>query len=69
MRQCPFTNCERTVPDTVFACRQHWFSLTKPERDEIWAAYRDYQDGIIGVEGLRDRQQAVLGLRGSADRV
>lgn len=66
---CPFTGCEKTVPDNIFACRGHWFSLNKTEQAEIHAAYNDYMEDRIGMEELRDRQQAVLGLRGSADRV
>ena len=68
MRRCPFTNCDKTVPDNIFACRGHWFSLNKGEQAEIYASYGDYTAGIINVEELRDRQQAILGLRGSAFR-
>lgn len=38
---CPRHGCTVTVPDHMFACRSHWFSLPKPIRDEIWRAYRD----------------------------
>jgi hypothetical protein len=66
MRKCPFHNCGKEIPEERFACAPHWFSLTKEEQAEIYAAYRAYQRDEIGVEGLRRRQQAVLGDRGSA---
>jgi hypothetical protein len=28
------------VPYDKFACHNHWFSIPKPLRDEIWAAFR-----------------------------
>jgi hypothetical protein len=69
MRMCPFTGCNKNMPDNMFACRSHWFSLNKAEQREIHDAYDDYMAGVIDIERLRDRQQSVLGLRGSADRV
>lgn len=38
---CPAKGCDRTVPRSALACRDHWFSVPKPMRDELWAAYRD----------------------------
>lgn len=67
MRRCPFHGCDQVLPDYLFACRPHWFSLNAKERAEIHAAYDDYMaDEGAGVETLRQRQQAVLGTRGTA---
>jgi hypothetical protein len=66
MRKCPFNGCNQRVPLHRFGCRSHWFSLSKPERNEIWAAYNDYNEGKIDIDTLRRRQQTVLGTRGVA---
>ncbi len=66
MRTCPFHNCVEDLPDHIFACRQHWFSLGKSERSTIYAAYESYMRDEIDIEELRRRQQAVLGTRGTA---
>jgi hypothetical protein len=66
VRICPFHGCGTEIPDEVFACRPHWFSLTAGERSEIWAAYRAWQRGDIDGNTLWERQQAVLGTKGKA---
>jgi hypothetical protein len=66
MRKCPFHGCEKRIPDERFACGPHWFSLNSEEKAEIHATYQAYLNEFIGVEELRERQQAVLGERGSA---
>jgi len=66
MRKCPFHNCGAEIPANLFACRRHWYSLSESERQRIWAAYRDWQDGRLGGEELREVQQQVLGDRGMA---
>lgn len=38
--ECPRSGCTKLVPDEMFACSSHWFSLPKPIRDAIWTAYR-----------------------------
>lgn len=38
--QCPGKECFRQVPQSQFACRDHWFSLPKHMRDAIWRGYR-----------------------------
>lgn len=59
-RQCPFTGCPEKIAPSLFACRRHWYALSKPDRDEIWAAYRLYLGGGISAEHLRRVQQEVL---------
>jgi len=65
MRQCPFAGCEAQLPDHLFACRPHWFSLRKADQLKIHAAYNDYLKDLIDLETLRSRQQEVLGDRGA----
>lgn len=45
MHTCPKTGCSARVPDEMFACRPHWFSLPKTTRDEIWRAYERHGVG------------------------
>lgn len=60
MRQCPFDNCKNVAPDSMFACRGHWFSLSKSQKARIWKCYDEYQEGDIDVEELRRLQREVL---------
>lgn len=60
MRRCPFDGCNNKVPDSMFACRGHWFSLTKQQKARIWKCYGEYQEGEIDVEQLRKLQREVL---------
>jgi hypothetical protein len=60
MPVCPFPKCGRTIPITLFACAQHWFSLGQVQRDEINAAYRRYGQGEIGIEELGTIQRRVV---------
>ena len=66
MRTCPFRGCDESLPDSVFACRRHWFQLDRAERNKIWTAYRRYLADVITMEELREAQQQVLGHRGTA---
>jgi hypothetical protein len=65
-RPCPFHGCTQVLPDYLFACKAHWFSLLPAERDCIWEAYTRWKDGSLGVDELRRIQQEVLGDRGTA---
>lgn len=66
MRTCPFDDCGKPIPDSLFACRAHWFSLTKAEQATIYAAYDSYLANQIDLGELRSIQQEVLGHRGKA---
>jgi hypothetical protein len=68
MRRCPFPGCDRTIPVTLFACAQHWFSLGQAQRDEINAAYRRYGQGDIGIEDLRAIQVRVVAVATNGNR-
>lgn len=37
--KCPAPGCEKAIPRHMLACRQHWFQIPKPLRDDVWAAY------------------------------
>lgn len=59
---CYAPGCERSVPARMLMCRGHWFSLPKPLRDAIRAAYRPGQerdhkssaDYLAAVKDARD---------------
>jgi len=36
---CHHPRCDKPVPEAMFACKGHWFSLPKKIRDRIWAEY------------------------------
>lgn len=47
MRECsvvikrePTTFCRRMRRDDQVVCKDHWFRLPKPLRDEVWRLYR-----------------------------
>jgi len=37
---CPKEGCPKVVPGEMFACRDHWFQISKRVRANIWASYR-----------------------------
>src|SRR6185436_4979512 len=41
---CHAPGCNRLVPASMYACREHWFSLPKRIRDAIWWEYRPGQE-------------------------
>jgi hypothetical protein len=60
MRTCPFPDCMVRIPDAMFGCRPHWFSLSKEHQQRIYRAYDAYKAQRIGLLELRALQQAVL---------
>lgn len=38
--ECPAEVCSRRVPRAMLACKRHWFAVSRPTRDEVYAAYR-----------------------------
>lgn len=52
--RCPSPGCPVRVPSSRFACLDHWRSIPKPLRDELWAAYKNH-----GV--LSDQHVAAMG--------
>jgi hypothetical protein len=41
---CHAHGCNRSVPPRMFACREHWFALSKEMQDAIWREYRSGQE-------------------------
>lgn len=41
---CHWPGCNVAVPPAMWGCREHWFSLPKYLRDEIWRTYRPGQE-------------------------
>lgn len=66
MRNCPFHQCEATLPDNLFACKPHWRALDMKDRWKISDAYASYLRDQITLLELRTIQQIVLGNRGTA---
>jgi len=62
VHKCFHPYCDTTVPITMFGCRQHWFSLPKELRDEIWAAYLAWANEEAPLELLRAVQARAVAL-------
>lgn len=41
---CHAAGCNKRVPEAMFMCKPHWFSLSKSLRDRIWHHYRPGQE-------------------------
>lgn len=41
---CHWPGCGKTVPPSMWGCKQHWFALPKNLRDRIWATYMPGQE-------------------------
>ena len=41
---CHWPSCSAPVPPARWGCSRHWFTLPKPLRDRVWAAYRPGQE-------------------------
>lgn len=41
---CHWPGCERAVPPAMWGCKEHWFKLPKPLRDQVWKEYRPGQE-------------------------
>jgi hypothetical protein len=48
---CPHPGCQARISRRLFACRAHWFQLSRPVRAAIWAT--------VGRQGTRERIDAV----------
>lgn len=59
MHHCPAPECSRVISTSLFACRPHWFSLSKPVRDAIWATV-----GTFGQKRIDAVKAAMEELRG-----
>jgi hypothetical protein len=48
---CPHPDCQQRISRRLFACRTHWFQLSRPVRAAIYTT--------VGQLGTRERQDAV----------
>ena len=46
---CHAFECDAVVPQRMFMCKRHWFSLSKRSRDLIWRYYRPGQEEGGGI--------------------
>jgi hypothetical protein len=53
---CPYPGCDAYLPEQMFACKPHWFSLPIDIRNGIWRAYR--REGIGSEELLEAHVKA-----------
>lgn len=49
MHDCPGPDCKRRVKNEMLACRAHWFKVSKPTRDRVWAAYHAGSDDYVAA--------------------
>lgn len=42
LKKCAAPGCVHPRRDGQLMCREHWFQLPKPLRDEIWSTYRSH---------------------------
>lgn len=57
---CP-GGCGRQVPYHLYACRNDWYRLPKPYRDEIWRWYQvdiaKHAEAMIAAKSWYDSQE------------
>lgn len=41
---CHWDGCEKQCPPAMWGCSQHWFTLPKFLRDQVWKEYRPGQE-------------------------
>ena len=52
---CPRKGCGSEVSNRLFACRTHWFQLSKPVRDAIYAtAGRSTKERFDAIRAARE---------------
>lgn len=37
MHRCPKRGCRVQLQESIFSCKPHWYDLSEPVRDAIWA--------------------------------
>ena len=66
---CHATNCNATVPPTMWGCRKHWYMVPPAIRSRIWATYRpgqcdDWNPSEQYCQAARDAVVAVAAKEG-----
>lgn len=59
-RQCPFPGCSENLPESIFACRKHWYQISRPDQEIIWGIYRRWQAGDVAPDELLAVQKEVI---------
>lgn len=44
-RECAAPTCSITISRKFLMCRQHWYQVPKPIRDEVWRSYKE--EGVL----------------------
>jgi len=58
--ECPADGCEIQVEREHLMCREHWFLVPKPLRDQIWRAWREWENGRgSSAEYIEARDEAI----------
>ncbi len=60
MRICPFDNCGKEIPSSMFACAAHWYRLMKKQRDQINEAYLGWKSGYMSLDELKTLQKEIM---------
>jgi hypothetical protein len=60
MRRCPFKGCLKVIGSEYFACKSHWFLLSKEQADAVRYAYRQWKEGNRSISWLRDFQSKII---------
>lgn len=59
---CHWPGCPKPVPPKMWGCREHWFTLPKRLRDNIWTNYVPGQEvtktpSTAYIEAAKDAQE------------
>lgn len=61
-RECPVDGCDNRHARSLLMCRDHWFSLPKPLRDDLMRAYRRH--GVLSEEYWAAREACIANAEG-----
>lgn len=60
MRECPFKDCGKRIPSSLFSCTRHWQLLRADQKARLYEAYHGWEFGTISGDELKAVQQQVL---------
>lgn len=55
--ECAAPACSIRISSKFMMCRQHWFQVPKPIRDEVWRAFKE--EGVLSDAYLDAYEAAV----------
>lgn len=53
--QCPKNGCTKAIKHHQYACRNHWYEISKSTRNRIWKAW-EAADISAHVQAMADAQ-------------